>query len=51
MIYDIQYWGYVNDNYEDFEIKVEASNDTDALQIAKDKTRNSKNFKILKRYE
>ena len=51
MIYNVQYWSYVDDNYEDFEIEVEANSDTEALQTAKDNTRNSKNFKILKRYE
>ena len=48
--YEVQYWIYRNDDYDDDSIIVKASSEEEALEKAKNspETRRGKNFKILK---
>jgi hypothetical protein len=47
--YEVEYWVYKNDNYEDEEITIWAKSEEEALAKAKEENYKGKNFKILKR--
>tara|TARA_R110000824_G_C15071498_1_gene663418 strand:+ start:625 stop:978 length:354 start_codon:yes stop_codon:yes gene_type:complete len=46
--YEVEYWKYTEDGYDNEYITVRAKSEKEALSKAKDNTRLSKNFKIYK---
>jgi len=47
--YEVEYWQYTEDGYDNRYITVKAESENDALKKAADETRLSKGFKIYKR--
>ena len=47
--YEVEYWKYTEDGYDNRYITVMAQSEKEALKKAEDETRLSKNFKIYKR--
>ena len=47
--YEVEYWQYTEDGYDNRYITVKAESENDALKKAADETRLSKDFKIYKR--
>ena len=47
--YEVEYWKYTEDGYDNRYIKVMAQSEKEALKKAEDKTRLGKDFKIYKR--
>ena len=45
--YEVQYWVYRNDDYDNDEVTVKASNEEEALEKAKNSVRRGKNFKVI----
>ena len=45
--YEVEYWIYRNDDYEDDEVTVKASSEEEALEKAKNSVRRGKNFKVI----
>jgi hypothetical protein len=47
--YEVEFWIYRNDDYDDDEVTVMAKSEEEALAKAKEENYKGKNFKILKR--
>jgi len=47
--YEVEYWQYTEDGYDNRYITVKAGSEEEALKKAEDETRLSKKFKIYKR--
>jgi hypothetical protein len=47
--YEVGFWIYRNDNYDDDYVKVMAKSEEEALAKAKEENHRGKNFKIYKR--
>ena len=47
--YEVEFWIYRNDNYDDDQVTVRAKSEEEALAKAKEENYKGKNFKILKK--